>query len=145
MGRSKVLVRSCDTTSETAVKALYEDLGTHFDKVDVLINSTGAMNAGLMGEIEPALWWENFVSIRIRITPALYPFRRSLPTDDILKEANVKSPYLMVHYFIKHFGGVGTVITISSTASFAVHPGMGAYAATKLAINRVDECLQLGK
>ena len=101
MGRSKVLVRPCDTTSETAVKALYEDLGIHFDKVDVLINSAGAMNAGLMGEIEPALWWENFVSIHT--PPALYRFRRSLPIDDILKEANIKSPYLMVHYFIQAF------------------------------------------
>ena len=62
-----------------------------------------------------------------------------------LKEANVKGPHLMVHYFIKHFGGVGTVITISSAASCAVHPGMSSYAAAKLAVNRIDECIQLGK
>lgn len=62
-----------------------------------------------------------------------------------LKEANVKGPHLMIHYFIKHFGGVGSVITMSSAASCAVHPGMSAYSATKLAINRLGEYIQLGK
>ena len=51
----------------------------------------------------------------------------------------------MIHYFIKHFGEVGTIITISSVASTAVHPCMSSYAATKLAVNRVNECLQVGK
>lgn len=46
---------------------------------------------------------------------------------------------------MKHFGDAGTVITISSVASTAIHPGMSSYAATKLAINRLDECLQVGK
>ena len=63
VGSSKVLVRSCDTTSETAVKSLFEDIGKHFDKVDVLINCAGATNIGLMGDTEPSLWWENFVGI----------------------------------------------------------------------------------
>lgn len=63
VGSSKVLVRSCDVNSETAVKAFYADVGEHFDKIDVLINSAGALNLGLIGEIEPALWWENFVGV----------------------------------------------------------------------------------
>ncbi|KAM0803203.1 hypothetical protein BDR22DRAFT_55676 [Usnea florida] len=118
VGSSKVLVRSCDTTSETAVKSLFEDIGKHFDKLDVLINCAGATNIGLIGDTEPSFWWENF-------------------------ETNVKGPYLMIHYFIKHFGEVGTIITISSVACTAVHPGMSSYAATKLAVNRVNECLQV--
>ena len=51
----------------------------------------------------------------------------------------------MIHYFLKHFGTAGTIITISSAASSVVHPTMGAYGAAKLAMNRVDECLQAGK
>ena len=74
VGNSKVLICLCDTTSETAVKGLYEDVSKHFDKVDVLINSAGAFNAGLIGDIEPALWWENFVRIlRIPSTHLCHP------------------------------------------------------------------------
>lgn len=51
----------------------------------------------------------------------------------------------MVHYFIKHFCGVGTIITMTSAASGVVHPGMSSYAAAKLALNRLGECIQLGK
>lgn len=61
------------------------------------------------------------------------------------KEANVKGPHLMVHYFIKHFCSVGTIITMTSAASGVVHPGMSSYAAAKLALNRLGECIQLGK
>lgn len=74
LGSSRVLLRSCDTTSETAVKALYEDIGNHFDKVDVLINSAGAFNRGLIGDIDPALWWENFVGLSP--APSTVPSRR---------------------------------------------------------------------
>lgn len=140
VGTSKVLVRSCDTSSETAVKGLYEDLREHFDKVDVLINSAGALNAGLIGDIEPALWWENFVRISPMSIDSIIPANLHIT----LQEANVKGPHLMIHHFLKHFGGLGTVITISSAASSVVHPAMSGYAAAKLAMNRVDECLQAG-
>ena len=138
VGSSKVFVRSCDINSETAVNALYEDVGRHFDKVDVLINSAGALNLGLIGEIEPALWWENFVGVFSHTDLLIWSLTQ-------VKETNVRCPYLMVHHWIKHFGDAGTVITISSVASTAVHPGMSSYAAAKLAVNRVDECLQVGK
>ena len=138
IGSPKVVVRSCDTTCESAVKALYADIYKCVDKVHVLINSAGALHLGLIGAIEPSLWWNNLVSV-----PNFIASSSCLLTD--LKETNFKGPFLMVHYLIKTFGDTATIITLSSIASKAVHPGMSSYAATKLAINRVEECLQVGK
>ena len=44
------------------VKALYEKIATRFKVVDVLINNAATLNNQNAGDIEPALWWHDFVS-----------------------------------------------------------------------------------
>lgn len=51
----------------------------------------------------------------------------------------------MSHYFIKHFGGKGTIINISTSVSSLVLPGMSSYAVSKLALTKMSEFFQVGK
>ena len=61
-GSATIVVQSADVTSESSVKTMYEKVGTRFKTVDVLINNAAALNNENTGDIEPALWWRDFVS-----------------------------------------------------------------------------------
>ena len=57
-----MLVQIADVSSETEVKALYEKVQAKFGNADALVNSAGAMGSGMVGEVEPSAWWQDFVS-----------------------------------------------------------------------------------
>lgn len=57
-----MLVQKTDVSSETDVKTLYEKVKAKFGKADDLVNSAGTMGGGLVGEVEPSAWWQDFVS-----------------------------------------------------------------------------------
>lgn len=91
-----------------------------FGKVDVLVNAAGTMNTdAITGEIEPSTWWNDF-------------------------EVNVRGTYNMVHYFIGTTGGKGTVINLVSLGASFLMPGVSSYSASKLAVIKLGECLDLG-
>jgi len=56
----------------------------------------------------------------------------------------VKAPYLTSNYFIKNFGGEGTIINLSSIVIDVALPGVSSYAASKMAMLKTAELLQLG-
>ena len=61
-GLATIMVQSTDITSESSVKTLYEKIATQFKVVHVLINNAATLNNQNTGDIEPALWWHDFVS-----------------------------------------------------------------------------------
>ena len=136
-----VSVHSTDITSESEVKTLYEKIGTQLGGADVLINNAATMNSGNTGDIEPALWWQDFVSCASSEEETVFGAR----SDQNTQESNVKGPYLLSHYFIKHFSDKGTIINLASFLMGLVMPGTSSYAASKLAMTKTSEFLQSGK
>ena len=51
----------------------------------------------------------------------------------------------MSHYFIKYFGGEGTIINLSTILVHIVYPGISSYSASKLALLKTSEYLQAGR
>ena len=140
-GSAVISVHSTDVTSESEVKTLYEKIGTQLGGADVLINNAATMNTGNTGVIEPALWWQDFVSSTSSEGEIVFGARSDLNT----QESNVKGPFLLSHYFIKHFSDKGTIINLSSSLIGLVMPGTSSYAASKLAMTKTSEFLQNGK
>jgi NAD(P)-dependent dehydrogenase (short-subunit alcohol dehydrogenase family) len=113
---TKVLAKTADITDNAPVTALFEATKEAVGKIDVLINSAGTLQAGLMGETDPTKF-----SIDLQV--------------------NVFETYLMTHHFLAQANGAGTVVTFTTGAIANVFFGMGGYTASKLAITRIMENL----
>ena len=132
----KVLVHCTDVTAQRDVQALYDKIIESDFKVDVLINNAGHLNNANIGETEPSLWWNDFVSTPIRVPEMILTL--------FSKEVNVKGPFLMIHHFTKHFTQ-GTIINMTTAAASLAVPGLSSYIASKLAMLKVAECIGLGR
>ncbi|TVY44024.1 Short chain dehydrogenase, partial [Lachnellula subtilissima] len=85
-------------------------------KVDVLINSAGSLESGLVGAADPTKFFNDF-------------------------KVNVLGLYLLTHHFLAQADGVGTVVSLTTGAIAQVFPGMAGYTASKLALVRIMENL----
>ncbi|KAK7926938.1 NAD(P)-binding protein [Apiospora marii] len=113
---TKVLAQAADMTSEASVTALFAAAKDAVGKVDVLINSAGSLEGGLLGGVEPMKLFHDF-------------------------QVNVLGSWLMTHHFLAQADGAGTVVSMTSAAIGAVFPGMAGYTASKLALVRLMENL----
>jgi len=113
-----IVIHAADLTSDLEIRNLYKTVSEQFDKVHVLVNCAGSFNFGKAAEIDTGDWWNDF-------------------------EINVKGPFLMSHHFIKSFGDEGTIINLSTTTMNVLIPGVSSYAASKLAMKKTGELLQL--
>ena len=57
-----ILIQTADVSDESSVKALFAKVKERFGRAHVLINATGAMGGGLIGDASLASWWNDFVS-----------------------------------------------------------------------------------
>ncbi|KAI1152752.1 hypothetical protein F4825DRAFT_450173 [Nemania diffusa] len=115
---SKVLTIATDISSSANTDALFKQVLEKFGRVDVVVNAAGAMNVAPVGAQPADAWWENF-------------------------EVNVKIPYNVSHSYITVAGGKGTLINIVSLAASFLAPAMSGYSASKLAVIKLGECLDL--
>ena len=61
----KTSVIATDISNDAAVKALYDNITAEYGHADILVNNAGLHKAhGTIQEIDPALWWDDFVSSR---------------------------------------------------------------------------------
>ena len=105
-----------DMRDPAQVQAMVQAARKKFARVDILINNAGQAAAGLVAEV------------------ALSDFRQII-------ELNVYGPLLAMQAVIplmKEAGG-GVIVNISSMVSKLHIPGLGAYAATKAALNLLSE------
>ncbi|KAI1495695.1 hypothetical protein F5X99DRAFT_402726 [Biscogniauxia marginata] len=115
---SEVLTVIADVTLVSDTDIVFKKAQEKFGYVDVVVNAFGAMNTAPVTAQEPAAWWENF-------------------------EVNVKGVYNVSHSYISAAGGQGTLINIVSLAASFVAPGMSGYSASKLAVVKLGECLDV--
>lgn len=115
---TKVLAQAADITNEASVAALFEAAKEAVGKIDVLINSAGSLEGGLVGATEPTKFFSDF-------------------------QVNVLGSYLVTHHFLAQADGVGTVVTFTTGAIANVFPGMAGYTASKLALTRIMENLHV--
>jgi NAD(P)-dependent dehydrogenase (short-subunit alcohol dehydrogenase family) len=113
---TKILAQIADITDEAAVAALFEAAKQMVGKVDVLINSAGSLQGGIVGGTDPKQFFSDF-------------------------QVNVLGTYLMTHHFLAQADGAGTIVSFTTGAIATVFPGMGAYTASKLALTRIMENL----
>ena len=105
-----------DMRDPAQVQAMVQAARKKFRRVDILINNAGQAAAGLVADV------------------ALTDFRQII-------ELNVYGPLLAMQAVIplmKEAGG-GVIVNISSMVSKLHIPGLGAYAATKAALNLLSE------
>ncbi|EXK25055.1 hypothetical protein FOMG_18260 [Fusarium oxysporum f. sp. melonis 26406] len=115
---TKVLAHAADITNEASVGALFAVAKEAVGKVDVLINSAGSLEGGLVGTSDATKFFNDF-------------------------QVNVLGSYLVTHYFLAQGDGVGTIISFTTGAIANVFPSMGGYTASKLALVRIMENLHV--
>jgi NAD(P)-dependent dehydrogenase (short-subunit alcohol dehydrogenase family) len=115
---TKVLAQAADITDEASVAALFAAAKEAVGKVDVLINSAGSLEGGLVGTTDPKKFFSDF-------------------------QVNVLGTYLVTHHFLAQADGAGTVISFTTGAIANVFPGMGGYTASKTALTRIMENLHV--
>ena len=58
------LVAAGNVSNEDDIKSIFTKAAEKFGTVDVVINTAGTMDTDtVIGKIEPAKWWNDFVSI----------------------------------------------------------------------------------
>ncbi|KAH6655914.1 hypothetical protein BKA67DRAFT_657815 [Truncatella angustata] len=115
---SEVLVIAANVTSVSETDAAFETALGKFGRVDVVINAFGVMKTAPIGAQDPGAWWENF-------------------------DTNVRGVYNVCHSYINAAGGKGTIVNLVSLAASFVAPAMSGYSASKLAVIKLGECLQV--
>lgn len=106
------LALEADMTEPASITAMVEATVAHFGRVDVLVNNAGRALRASVADIKA----EDFQSI---------------------VELNVYGPLLAMQAVIPHMRrqGGGSIVNISSNVSKMAIPTIGAYAATKYALN----------
>jgi NAD(P)-dependent dehydrogenase (short-subunit alcohol dehydrogenase family) len=57
------LVVAGDVADSTDVQTIFQKAIDQFGAVDVVINSAGVMHSGLVGEMDPSEWWQDYVCL----------------------------------------------------------------------------------
>lgn len=114
-GGEAITVRT-DMRDPLQVQAMVREAKDRYGRVDILINNAGQAAAGLVADVE------------------LADFRQII-------ELNVYGPLLAMQAVIPVMKetGSGVIVNISSMVSKMHIPGLGAYAATKAALNLLSE------
>jgi NAD(P)-dependent dehydrogenase (short-subunit alcohol dehydrogenase family) len=114
-GREALAVPT-DMCDRAAVNRLVEETARHFGRIDILINNAGQAAAGTAADMRE----EDFRRIiDLNVFGPLYAMQAAIP--------------------VMRRGGGGLIINVSSMVSKMRIPGLGAYAATKVALNMVSE------
>jgi len=117
---TEIFAMEADITNDASVAALFaaakKEIANEVGKIDVLINNAGSLDGGLVGDVDPTKFFNDF-------------------------QVNVLGSYLMTHHFLAQANGVGTVISMTTGAIGSVFPGMAGYTASKLAFTRLMENL----
>ncbi|RWA09244.1 hypothetical protein EKO27_g5870 [Xylaria grammica] len=116
--KSQVLTIATNLSSSANTDDVFKQVLAKFGHIDVVINATGAMNVAPVGAQSADAWWENF-------------------------EVNVKIAYNLGHSYITVARGKGTLINLVSLAASFLAPAMSGYSASKLAVIKLGECLDL--
>ena len=105
-----------DMRNPAAVNQMIEQAFQHYGRIDILINNAGQAAAGTVAEVN------------------VDDFRQIL-------DLNVFGPLFAIQAVVPKMrqGGGGLIIDISSIVSKMHIPGLGAYAATKTALNMLSE------
>jgi short-subunit dehydrogenase len=108
-----------DMCNQAAVVGMVEQAFQHFGHIDVLINNAGQAAAGTVAEVCP----EDFQKIlELNVFGCLYAIQAVTPK--------------------MRLGGGGLIINVSSMVSKMHIPGLGAYAASKAALNMLSDTLR---
>lgn len=109
---------TADLTSPSDVTKLFESLGGAVP--DILLNNASvSLSQTYIADSDPLKWWADW-------------------------EVNVHGLYLVTRQWLKALAGKpGTVVNTSSSVSDLVAPNMSSYGASKLAVNRLTEAIQL--
>lgn len=113
---TKILAKTANITDEASVTALFSAAKEKFGKIDILINSAGSLQGGMVGPTDPRDFFSDF-------------------------QVNVLGTYTVTQQFLAQADGAGTVVSFTTGAIAAVFPGMGGYTASKLALTRIMENL----
>lgn len=108
----ETLIVPTDMTDQAQVSALIDQAYEHFGQIDILINNAGQAVAGWVATVDPAHFRQ---IIELNLLGPLHALQAVVPK-------------------MKEQGG-GVIINISSNVSKMAIPGIGAYAATKYALN----------
>lgn len=65
--KGSTFVAAGDITKEEDVKAIFVAAIAKFGTVDVVVNTAGILNYGVIGELEPSQWWADHVSLPLHI------------------------------------------------------------------------------
>ncbi|KAF2790239.1 NAD(P)-binding protein [Melanomma pulvis-pyrius CBS 109.77] len=113
------LIASGSIADEVDVKSIFTESVEKFGTVDVVINTAGGMDPNsLIGEVEPAKWWDDF-------------------------EVHVKGTYNLIHHLIKTTSGKGTFINLVSLSATLLAPGLSSYSSAKIAAIKLGEYIDL--
>ncbi|KAG8165427.1 hypothetical protein KVR01_005702 [Diaporthe batatas] len=115
---SRVLTISGNVASQEDADKVFKEAVERFGQVDVLVNAAGAMNVAPIDQISSSAWWENF-------------------------EVNVRGTFNAIQALVKTTGGKGTIINLVSLGASFVAPAMSGYSASKLAVIKLGECLDV--
>ncbi|KAJ3563660.1 hypothetical protein NPX13_g8119 [Xylaria arbuscula] len=116
--KSHVLTIATDLNLSENTDITFKKVLDKFGRIDVLVNAAGVMNVAPIGAQSANAWWENF-------------------------EVNVKIAYNVSHSYVTIAGGNGTLINLVSLAASFLAPAMSGYSASKLAVIKLGECLDL--
>ena len=112
----EALVLTADMRDPSAVKSMIESTLAHFGQLDILINNAGQAAAGTVADVNS----QDFQQIiELNVFGPLYAMQNAIPA-------------------MRKQGG-GLIINISSMVSKMHIPGLGAYAATKSALNMLSD------
>ncbi|KAJ4299847.1 hypothetical protein N0V90_005093 [Kalmusia sp. IMI 367209] len=117
--KGNTFIASGDITKEDDVKAIFEKAIAKFGSVDVIVNTAGFLNYGMVGQLEPAQWWSDH-------------------------EVNVKGTYNLAHY-LHHATktGTATFINLVSLGASFTNPGTSSLSTSQLAATKLGEHLDL--
>lgn len=113
-----VTVRKLDVTDQAAIKKLMQDIQAKTGRLDVLVNNAGY---GILGATETV----------------------SVAQARNLMDVNVIGPFLLMQEALPlmRANHGGHIINISSTSGLRALPGLGIYAASKMALEGLSEAL----
>ncbi|KAI1361582.1 hypothetical protein F5Y08DRAFT_14030 [Xylaria arbuscula] len=116
--KSHVLTIATDLSLSENTDIMFKKVLDKFGRVDVVVNASGVMNVAPVGAQSANAWWENF-------------------------EVNVQIAYNVSHSYVTMAGGNGTLVNLVSLAASFLAPAMSGYSASKLAVIKLGECLDL--
>ncbi|KAF2760265.1 NAD(P)-binding protein [Pseudovirgaria hyperparasitica] len=122
-GKCELLLLTADTTSQTDVERMAEEVKEKWGRLDVLVNNAGLMETPRkIANSEPSEWWKTF-------------------------EVNVFGTFLMCRSFVPLLlapsasMGLKTIVQISSGAAHVFTPGASAYQSSKTWLLRFNDFL----